>query len=408
MFSAAMPAIPYAPAAAFLGKEKARLAPNDGPRRVALVVDAIGSMHGVTHTIERIRELGVPGHEVEVVGTDAGVDRRLSAVAEVEVPFYAGMQIGIPSLPAMVEVLSEGRYDLVHLTAPGPAGIMAALMARIMELPALGSWHTELGAYAGVRSGAEALEQGMNMALSMFYRQCAQVLSPSPSSDGSLAALGIEPGRIGRWERGVDTARFDPAKADRDAFPGRIKVLYAGRLSNEKGADLLAEAFVRARAADPRLHLLVAGGGPEEQTLRDQLGEWATFLGWLHGEELPRAYASADMFLFCSRTDTYGQVVVEAGASGLPVVAVDEGGPAALIEDGRTGRLCPGDPEHLAAALLQLADSPAYRRKLGKQALLAARGRTWEAAMAQLARGYSTVLEPSAPAERSVAPLRVA
>ncbi len=119
--------------------------PPRAPKRVALVADAIGGVHGVTHTIERIRELGVPGYEVEVIGTDRNVDRRLSAVAEVDIPFYAGLEIGMPSLPAMVEALAEGHFDAVHLTAPGPAGVMAALIARIMELPVLGSWHTELG-----------------------------------------------------------------------------------------------------------------------------------------------------------------------------------------------------------------------------------------------------------------------
>jgi glycosyltransferase involved in cell wall biosynthesis/predicted metal-dependent phosphoesterase TrpH len=393
LFRAAVPAIPYAPAAAFLGKEKAKLSASEGAHRVALVADAIGSVHGVTHTIDRIRELGVPGHEVEVIGTDASVDRRLAAAAEVEVPFYPGLGIGIPSLPAMVEALAEGEFDLVHLTSPGPAGVMAALIAGIMELPAIGSWHTELGAYTGLRSGVEALERGMDMALSIFYRRCRRVLSPSPASDRSLAALGIDPAVIGRWERGVDTSRFDPARADRAGFPGRIKVLYAGRLTREKGAELLAESFLRARAADPRLHLLVAGGGPEEGILRSRLGEWATFLGWLDGDELARAYASADLFLFCSRTDTFGQVVIEAGASGLPVVAVNEGGPASLIEDGVTGRLCSPDPEMLAAAVLQLAGSPAYRRKLGSRAVAAARSRTWEAAMGQLADGYRQALD---------------
>src|SRR5262245_17855881 len=120
VFRAAIPAIPYTPAAAFLGKEKGKLNPSEGPRRVALVVDAIGSMHGVTHTIERIRELGVPGYEVEVIGTDASVDRRLAAAAELEVPFYPGLQVGVPSLPAMVETIAEGRFDLVHVTAPSP------------------------------------------------------------------------------------------------------------------------------------------------------------------------------------------------------------------------------------------------------------------------------------------------
>jgi glycosyltransferase involved in cell wall biosynthesis/predicted metal-dependent phosphoesterase TrpH len=395
LFRAAIPAIPYAPAAAFLGKEKDKLNPSEGPKRVALIADAIGGVHGVTHTIERIRELGVPGYDVEVIGTDRNVDRRLSAVAEVEIPFYAGLEIGMPSLPAMVEALAEGHFDAVHVTAPGPAGVMATLLARIMELPVLGSWHTELGAYAGLRSASADLERGADMALSLFYRQCGRVLSPSPASDESLARLGVEREAIGRWGRGVDTSRFDPALRDAGAYPGQIKVLYVGRQTREKGVDLLADSFIRAHEADPRLHLLLGGGGPEEEMLRNRLGDRATFLGWLGGDDLPRAYASADIFLFCSRTDTFGQVLVEAGASGLPSVAVDEGGPSSIVVDGETGRLCGPDPGMLAAAILQLADSPAWRAKLGRQAMDAARARTWEAAMNQLADGYDRVTRPA-------------
>jgi glycosyltransferase involved in cell wall biosynthesis/predicted metal-dependent phosphoesterase TrpH len=394
LFRAAIPAIPYAPAAAFLGKEKAKLNPPEGPKRVALIADAIGSVHGVTRTIERVRELGVPGYEVDVIGTDRNVDRRLPAVAEVVVPFYAGLEIGMPGLPAMVEALAEGRFDAVHLTAPGPAGIIAALIARIMDLPVLGSWHTELGAYAGLRSASLELERGVDAALSLFYRQCRRVLSPSPASDESLERLGVEQALIGRWGRGVDISRFDPALRDRGSYPGEIKVLYAGRLTKEKGVELLVESFLRASAADPRLHLLLAGGGPEEEMLRDELGEQATFLGWLEGDQLPRAYASADIFLFCSRTDTFGQVLVEAGASGLPVVAVDEGGPSSIVLDGETGRLCEPDAGMLGAALLQLADSPAWRAKLGRQGREAASARTWEASLMQLADGYDRVVQP--------------
>jgi glycosyltransferase involved in cell wall biosynthesis/predicted metal-dependent phosphoesterase TrpH len=401
VFAASIPVIPYAPAAAFLGKEKGRLNPSEGPPRVALIADAIGGVHGVSHTIERLRENGVPGYEVEVIGTDRCVDRRLPAAAEVEVPFYSGLQIGVPSLPAMVEALAEGRFEAVHVTAPGPAGVMAALVARIMELPLLGSWHTELGAYAGLRS-TPGLQQGMEMALSLFYRQCGQVLTPSPASDESVAGLGIERDRIGRWGRGVDTARFDPAHAERDAFPGEIKVIYAGRMTREKGVDLLAESFIAAHRRDPRLHLLLAGGGPEEGMLRERLGDRASFLGWLRGHDLARAYASSDVFLFCSRTDTFGQVLVEAGASGLPVVAVDEGGPASIVADGVTGRLCEPDPAMIAASLLQLADAPAWRAKLARQGLAAASARTWAASMGELAAGYDALLAPAAAPRREV------
>jgi len=394
LFEAMLPAIPYAPSTVFLGAEKAKLA-GRGPerRRVALIVDGIGSMHGVTHTIEQVRERGVPGFEVDVIGTDPGVDRRLPAAAELELPFYEGMALGVPGLPDLVEALADGAYDLVHVTAPGPAGVAATLLSRLTTVPLLASYHTELAAYAGMRSGDGGIEAIARAGLGAFYGAPGVVLSPGPAADGSLLDLGVDGGRIGRWERGVDCERFDPAKADRDAYPGEIKVLYAGRMTREKGIDLLAESFLRAHGADSRLHLLLAGGGPEEDELRARLGERASFLGWLGGEELARAYASADVFLFASRTDTYGQVILEAGASGLPVVAVAEGGPAALIENRHTGLLCRPDPDHLAGSLLQLASSPQLRRQLGAAGAKAARERSWERAMGQLAVGYRRALE---------------
>ncbi|HEV7462213.1 MAG TPA: glycosyltransferase [Solirubrobacteraceae bacterium] len=394
LFDACVAAIPYAPAAAFLGKEKAKLAAREGePPRVALVADAVGSTHGVTRTLEQIRERGVPGFEVEVIGTDPNVDRRLSAVAEIDVPFYAGLEVGIPSLPAIVDALAEGRYDLVHLPTPGPSGVAAALVARVMALPIVGSYHTELATYAALRTGDGSIERAMNGALRAFYGQCHEVLSPSPSADASLHALGIPAARIGRWDRGVDLDRFDPRHRVEGAFTGQVNVLYAGRLTHEKGADLLADAFLAARERDPRLHLVLAGGGPEEDALRARLGVDATFLGWLEGEELPRAYASADLFLFASRTDTFGQVILEAQASGLPVVAVAEGGPLELVEDGRSGRLCPPEAGALADAVVELAANPALRERLGRAGAAATTARTWERALAQLSAGYGRALD---------------
>jgi glycosyltransferase involved in cell wall biosynthesis/predicted metal-dependent phosphoesterase TrpH len=408
LFGAIVPAVPYVPATAFLGAEKAKLAGRQGERpRIALIADGIGATHGVTATIEKIRELGVPGFEIEVVGTDAGVDRRLPAVAELEIPFYAGMSVGVPGLPGLVETLAEGRYDAVHVTAPGPAGIAATLLNRIAGVPLIASYHTELATYTGLRSGDEGLEAMARAALGAFYRAPSLVLSPSPAADRSLLALSVEPDRLGRWERGVDVDRFDPGKAAREDYPGEVKVLYAGRLTREKGVDLLAESFLRARAADPRLHLLLAGGGPEEAELRKRLGRHATFLGWLEGENLARAYASADLFLFCSTTDTYGQVVLEAGASGLPVVAVAEGGPAALVENRHTGMLCRPDADHIAGTVLQLAASPLQRRHLGACAVRSARERSWERALEQLATGYRRTLGSSAAGKRQ-APARAA
>jgi len=394
IFDACVAAIPYAPAAAFLGKEKAKLVHRENePLRVALVADGVGGMHGVTHTLDEIRERGVPGFEVEVVGTDPNVDRRLSAVAEIDIPFYAGLQVGVPSLPAVVETLAEGRYDLVHLCSPGPAGIAAALIARIMDLPVLGSYHTELAAYAGLRSADPMLEHGARAAIAAFYGQCDHVLTPSPASDEVLHGMGIAEAKIGRWDRGVDIARFDPAKRVDGRLGGEaINVLYVGRLTKEKGADLLAESFLRARETNPRLHLNLAGGGPEEDQLRERLGEHATFLGWVQGDALAQVYASADVFLFASRTDTFGQVLLEAQGSGLPVVAVAEGGPCSIVQDGVTGLLRPADAGALADALNELANAPLQRERLARNGLAAVRERTWERALGRLADGYHAAL----------------
>ena len=279
VFEACVPAIPYAPAAAFLGREKRRLAARGPePVRVALLADGVGSMHGVTHTLDEIRERGVPGFEVEVIGTDPHVDRRLPSVAEVEIPLYAGLRVGVPGVPAVVDALAEGRYELLHVCAPGPTGVAGALTGRMLGLPLAGSYHTELTAYAQLRSGDPRVVLGMQLALGAFYGQCGIVLSPSAAADATLGELGVAPERIGRWDRGVDVARFSPAKRDPGRFPAeRVTVLYAGRLTREKGVDLLADAFLAGRARDPRLHLVLAGGGPEEERLRARLGNAATF-----------------------------------------------------------------------------------------------------------------------------------
>ncbi|HTA36964.1 MAG TPA: glycosyltransferase, partial [Solirubrobacteraceae bacterium] len=395
IFEGCVAAIPYAPAAAFLGSEKSKLDPREGELpRVAIMADGIGSTHGVSRTLEEIRQRGVPGFEIEVIGTDPDVDRRLAAVAEIDVPFYPGLRIGVPALPAAVETLAEGAFDAIHVCSPGPVGIAGALVARTLGLPLIGSYHTELGAYAEERAGKAQLAQAMTLAVQSFYGACDLVLSPSPSSDDALSEIGIGAERVARWDRGVDTGRFDPALRGALALPGELNVLYAGRITHEKGADLLADAFLDARRRDARLHLVLAGGGPEQERLRERIGdEHATFLGWLSGIELARAYASADIFLFPSATDTFGQVILEAQASGLPVVAVAAGGPLSLIEDRVSGLLADAAPDALAESVLELAASPLLRRRLAAVALTGVRQRTWEAAMERLAGGYRRALE---------------
>ena len=429
LFESCIAAIPYAPATAFLGKEQAKLAryttsAEDDTPRVAILADGIGSTHGVSRTIEEIRGRGVPGFEVEIVATDPDVDRRLSAVVELEVPHYPGLTIGVPSLAAAAQTLAEGDFDALHVCSPGPVGVAGALLARALGLPLIGSYHTELAAYAKLRSQSQSLADAMAMAVATFYSACDLVLSPSQASDEGLASIGMPAEKVMRWDRGVDTDRFDPALRSDElrgiwreglACPGSslasreddaaiangracppVFVLYAGRITREKGAELLVEAFLEAKARDPRLHLVLAGGGPEQELVRERVGAHATFLGWLEGAELARAYASADVFVFPSSTDTFGQVILEAQASGLPVLAVAAGGPLTLVEDRVSGLLRAADPRQLADGLVELAASPLLRERLAKAGLSAARERTWAGALERLGSGYRRALAGSA------------
>ena len=362
---------------------------------MGILADGIGSTHGVTRVIEEIRQRGVRGFEIEILGTDPGVDRRLSAVTELDVPYYPGLRIGVPSLSAAVETLAEGAFDVIHACSPGPVGVAGALVGRGMGIPLVGSYHTELTAYAGLRSGDQRLAEAMAWGVGAFYRACDLVLSPSPAADAALAEIGVRAARVARWDRGVDSGRFDPALRDATSLPGAVSVLYAGRITREKGIEMLAEAFLRARARDPRLHLVLAGGGPEQDLIRERVGDGASFLGWLEGERLARAYASADVLLFPSRTDTFGQVILEAQASGLAVVAVAAGGPLSLIEHRVDGLLCAPDACALADALVELAGAPLLRERLARAGLQSARQRTWEQALARLGNGYRRVLGAS-------------
>jgi glycosyltransferase involved in cell wall biosynthesis/predicted metal-dependent phosphoesterase TrpH len=325
LFSACLAAVPYVPASALLARERAKLAKADGePVRVALVADGLDAVHGVARTIAQLRDRGVEGYRLELIGTDANV--------------------------------------------------------------------TELEAYVRLRGADERAAMAVRAAMAALYGRCEVVFSPSAFADCSLTELGIASERIHRWGRGVDLERFSPAVGERELRPDRIVILYIGRLSREKGIDLLADAFLLARERDRRLHLLVAGGGPEEEHLRRRLGEAATFLGWVEHEPLGGVYAGADVLLFPSVTDTFGQVILEAQASGLPVLAVDAGASAELIEDGRTGCLAPADPTALAQALCALARRRLLRDRLAAGGLAVAANHSWERSLEQLAAGYGRAL----------------
>ena len=299
----------------------------------------------------------------------------------------------------MVEALAEGRYDLVHLCSPGPAGIAAAVTARIAgaadwPAPTTPSWPPTPACARATR----ALELGVSGALGAFYgavRRRALAVGGRPTR-GSPRSGSRRTGSAAGTAASTSAASA-PSAASPAASAGRrrVHVLYAGRLTKEKGADLLAEAFLAARARDPRLHLLLAGGGPEEDTLRERLGDRATFLGWLDGDALARAYASRRPVpvLLADRHvrpgDPRGAGVRAAGRRGRAPAAR-----RADRADGRSGLLCPPDAARAGGGGGRAwRASRAARERLARGGLAAVRERTWETALGRLGAGWQRALD---------------
>ncbi len=260
--------------------------------RVAILADGIGSMHGVTRTISEIRERGVPGFEIEVLGTDPEVDRRLPAVARSTCRSTPACASACRASPRPCRRSSTAAYDAVHVCAPGPAGVAGALLARALGLPLLGSYHTDLGAYAAARAGERHIAEAMTLAVGTFYRACDVVLSPSPAADAALAAIGVAQERVMRWDRGIDLERFSPRHRRERAAGHRARALRRAHHAREgrRPARRRVRARARARPASaPRARRRRTRGG----ALARRLGDTASFLGWLDGAELADAYANA-------------------------------------------------------------------------------------------------------------------
>jgi glycosyltransferase involved in cell wall biosynthesis len=206
-----------------------------------------------------------------------------------------------------------------------------------------------------------------------FYQQMDCIAAPTRSIRDELIAQGLPADRIKIVGRGIDHQRFSPDKQDtalRKSWNAENKtvLLYVGRLSEEKKLACLADAFIRAHAANADLRLVLVGDGPFRQRLQDRLaGLPVHFAGVQRGEDLAKHYASSDLFVFPSETDTLGNVVLEAQASGLPALVSSQGGPKDCIQDGATGLIIPSmTPDHLAETILEITGQPDRLRAMGK------------------------------------------
>jgi len=381
--------------------------------RVALFTDTyLPEVNGVAKTLGRwaafLEAQGVPCKvfaptaETRAAADQPSVERFFS------IPFllYPECKFAIPNPINIRKALREFRPTLIHVATPFNIGFFGNHYARKHGIPLVASYHTHFDQYLSYYK-LQWMEPVLMKYMSWFHADCRKVYVPSRSALEHLREKGFPPMEI--WGRGIRADEFDP-RVDREAAlrsfgvdPAKFVVLYVGRLALEKSVDVLLEAFRRApEPARSAMELVIAGDGPLYEELRGSIGseEPIRLLGFVQGRRLAELYAASDAFLFPSATETFGNVVLEALASGTPVVGADAGGVRDNVRHGATGLLCPpGDAAAFTAALLRLYEDAELRARLAAAGREYALSQSWDRIFRNLLDSYRRVIE-EAEAER--------
>jgi glycosyltransferase involved in cell wall biosynthesis len=368
--------------------------------RVSLVTDTfLPEVNGVTTVLDTMhRGLLRRGHAVQVIAPRYGGEPEQPGVLRrpaVPLPGYAQSRLVLPLSAEVRAALDDFAPDVVHVVTEGVLGAMGRRHALRRRWPLVTSFHTDFPRYAARYLGEWAV-QPVRRYVRWFHGAAASTQTPSAATRAELEAMGVP--RAVVWGRGVASSFFTPGRrsgARREALgaAGRTLVLHVSRLAVEKDVDTLVEAFRRARAAlGDEACFVVAGDGPRAPGVRRAL-PFAVHRGFLGRGELADLYADADLFVFPSPTETCGLVVLEAMASGLPVIASDRGGVLENLRHGINGLVVPaGDPGAFAAGTVELARGSAQRDALAQAARAFAVARDWERELDALEPMYAAAI----------------
>jgi glycosyltransferase involved in cell wall biosynthesis len=326
------------------------------------------------------------------------VDPRQFDVASVSFPPYPDIRLAAPSYGVLAQAVRRFRPDIVHSATEFMIGRLGQIAAARADVVRVSSYHTDFSRYAEAY-GLPWLRGPISRYLARFHQRSARVFTPSGPARGDLRALGVDDVEV--WGRGVDLKAFSPERRSeslRAAYgvDRSVVFLHVGRLAAEKGVDRVVRAFERAKQSLPAraARLIIAGAGPEEATVRRLCGPDVLFLGVLDRERsLPRLYASSDVFLFSSLTETLGLVVLEAMASGLPVIAPPAGGVADHLRDDINAIAIPAyDVDEMATGIVALTLDTPRRQRLAEGARRTALALDWEVELDRLDASYRGVL----------------
>jgi glycosyltransferase involved in cell wall biosynthesis len=360
----------------------------------AWFTDTLEDVNGVARTIRAMVQASQhAGADVTVVTSRSDLSikdipiKNFPPVGEFEIPEYELQKLSFPPFLDMLDYIQRERFTELIISTPGPIGLCALGCAKLLGLRTSGIYHTDFPQYARFLIDDAFMETMVWNYMQWFYGQTDMIYVNSEFYRRAWIDRGIPPDKLRIFPRGLDTELFSPTLRDPTFWPKRggrgTVLLYVGRVSKEKDLHLLAEIMPSLRAKNGPLTLAIVGEGPYRTELEKLLPD-AIFTGILNGRELGVAYASADLFIFPSTTDTYGNVVVEAMAAGLPVAVSDVGGPRELVKSSLMGRILPArDASAWITGLTQmLAQLPSKEERLALSAQ-AGGERRWDAAFAR-------------------------
>jgi len=374
--------------------------PLDRPLKVLQFTDTLGDINGVSRFIQNVAKLASEtGRDLTVVTStrfelpDSRNIKNFEPVVAMPMPKYEQLDAVVPPFMKMLRWAEQQRPDVIHVSTPGGVGVVGFVAAKMLRVPLVGTYHTDFPSYVDKLFDDHGFTRATELYMKLFYKTFAKVFSRSEQFNGEMLRVGISDEKMVTLASGIDTGDFGFRFKDRSVWTKlgidpvgcdplkRLKVLYVGRVSIEKNLPIVTQMWKQVREQCERrgieADLVVVGDGPYREQMEQALSRHgAHFLGFRKGEELATLYASSDLFVFPSMTDTLGQAVMEAQASALPALVSDQGGPKSIVRDGVSGFVLPGsEVDRWVSAMADLLCDDEKRARFSEGGVEAMRGR---------------------------------
>lgn len=364
-------------------------------KKLAWFTDTIADVNGVSLTLHKMADVAEMLNEDLAIICSVAQDKaprgpkflNFEPIGELPVPDYELQKLAVPPGLQMLRYLEHAGFTEYVISTPGPVGLIALLAAKMFHVPVRAIYHSDFPEHVRHITGDEGLYQSAWTMMRWFYGRADAVYSPSVFYLNQLIEHGFDPTRLFIFTRGTDLEFFNPKHRDDHFYRpwgirDRVILVYTGRVSREKNLDTVLQAFLGDDELKNKAALVIVGDGPYLGELKERYTHPAiAFPGFMKGKDLSRAYASADIFLFPSTTDTYGNSVLEAQASGLPSLVSDEGGPKEIIAPDQSGFVLPGhDVSAWGSKMRELVFNTELRQRMASVARARAATRDWTTA----------------------------